>query len=122
MVPHHHVSDPATAAMRGRCPRCGQGELFQGYLTLRPVCSACDLDYSFADSADGPAFFVMSITGVVAVCVAFVVRFGFDAPAGAALLVSFAASIAVTFVSLRPTKGLMIGLQYKNNASEGRLT
>lgn len=82
----------------------------------------CELDYSFADSADGPAFFVMSITGVVAVAVAFLVRFGFDAPAGAALLISFATSIAVTFACLRPTKGLMIGLQYKNNASEGRIS
>ncbi|MEM6912452.1 MAG: DUF983 domain-containing protein [Pseudomonadota bacterium] len=122
MVLHRQVPDPATVALRGRCPRCGQGELFLGYLALKPCCPVCELDYSFADSADGPAFFVMSITGVVAVAVAFLVRFGFDAPAGAALLISFATSIAVTFACLRPTKGLMIGLQYKNNASEGRIS
>ena len=122
MSRYNQVAEPARTAMGGRCPRCGQGELFTGFLSVNPQCSACDLDLSFADSADGPAFFVMSITGVVAVVVAFVVRFSFDAPTGAALLVSFAVSIAVTFACLRPAKGLLIGLQYKNDASEGRLS
>ena len=122
MVAYNQVSNPAAVAMRGRCPRCGQGELFDGFLTLRPSCRVCDLDLAFADSADGPAFFVMSITGVVAVIVAFVVRFAFDAPAGAALIAAFAATLGLTFGGLRPAKGLMIGLQYKNNASEGRLS
>ncbi|MEO1656355.1 MAG: DUF983 domain-containing protein [Pseudomonadota bacterium] len=122
MVHYTQVPEPARASMGGRCPRCGQGELFEGFLAVRPTCSVCELDLSFADSGDGPAFFVMSITGLVAVIVAFVVRFAFDAPAGVALLVSFAVSLAVTFASLRPMKGLLIGLQYKNDASEGRLS
>ena len=32
--------------MRGRCPRCGHGKLFNGFLTLAPKCNACGLDYS----------------------------------------------------------------------------
>ncbi|MEM0928140.1 MAG: DUF983 domain-containing protein [Pseudomonadota bacterium] len=122
MVSYTQVQEPARVAMGGRCPRCGQGELFEGFLAVKRQCSVCELDLSFADSGDGPAFFVMSITGLLAVIVAFVVRFAFDAPAGVALLASFAVSLGATFASLRPTKGLLIGLQYKNDASEGRLS
>jgi len=42
---------------RRRCPRCRQGKLFSGLLTLRKKCEGCGLDYSFADAGDGPAIF-----------------------------------------------------------------
>ena len=50
---------PPTGALQGRtffgvCPRCGQGPLFTGFLTVAPRCPACDLDYSFADSGGRP--------------------------------------------------------------------
>lgn len=106
--------------MRGLCPRCGQGALFEGFLGIKPHCSACGLDFGFADSGDGPAFFVMSIVGCLAVLVAVIVRFGFGAPAGAALIASFLVTILATLATLRPAKGLLIGLQYKNNAHEGQ--
>ena len=48
-----------------RCPRCGKGPLFKGYLTLQTECPECGLSYAFADPADGPAFFVMTAVGVV---------------------------------------------------------
>ena len=50
---------PIQTGIRGHCPRCGHGQLFEGFLSLRPKCEICDLDYSFADPADGPAFFVI---------------------------------------------------------------
>ena len=42
-----------SAGLRCRCPNCGQGKLFRGYLTLAEGCDQCGLDYSFADPADG---------------------------------------------------------------------
>src|SRR3979490_373595 len=47
----------AQSALRGlacKCPRCGKGKLYQGFLTLRPACENCGLDYAFIDSGDGP--------------------------------------------------------------------
>ena len=41
---------PIGRGLRGLCPRCGQGRLFQGFLTLRPACEQCGLDYDFADA------------------------------------------------------------------------
>src|SRR6476659_778458 len=50
-------SSPLASGLMGRCPRCGKGLLFRGFLALRPRCERCGLDFSFADAADGPAFF-----------------------------------------------------------------
>src|SRR5690606_11427185 len=61
---------PSSTGLRGRCPRCGQGHLFKGFLSLRPNCEVCGLDYSFADSGDGPAFFVMCFGCVPSVALA----------------------------------------------------
>lgn len=58
---------PLHTGLRGRCPRCGQGHMFDGFLKLRRGCEVCGLDYSFADPADGPAFFVICFACVPSV-------------------------------------------------------
>jgi len=95
--------------------------LFEGFLKVHRRCSVCDLDLAFADSGDGPAFFVMSIVGLVAVVFVFVLISAFDVVAGVALILGALLTFGLTFALLRPAKGLLIGLQYKNDASEGRL-
>ena len=60
--------------------RCGKGRLFQGFLTLRPRCEACGLDFAFADSGDGPAVFVILFAGFVVVGLALVVEFLYQPP------------------------------------------
>jgi uncharacterized protein (DUF983 family) len=49
----------AQAALGCRCPRCGEGALFTGLLTVRPACPSCALDFSAEDAGDGPAVFVI---------------------------------------------------------------
>ena len=49
--------------LRGRCPRCGQGRLFRGFLSLQAACEHCGLDYGFADAGDGPAVFAIPPIG-----------------------------------------------------------
>jgi len=54
------------SALRGiacRCPRCGRGKLYAGFLTLRPRCESCGLDYAFIDIGDGPAIFIIMGAG-----------------------------------------------------------
>ena len=48
----------------GKCPRCGQGSIFKGFISLKERCEVCGLDLTFADAADGPAFFVMLVASV----------------------------------------------------------
>ena len=49
------VTQSALRGLACRCPRCGKGKLYDGFLTLRPGCEACGLDYAFIDAGDGPA-------------------------------------------------------------------
>lgn len=112
---------PMTAGLGGKCPRCGRGELFEGFLSLRATCPRCGLDYSKADSGDGPAVFIIFITGFVGVLLAFILRFGFGAPPWAVLLVACAVTVGLTFALLRPMKATLVALQYRNKAAEGRI-
>src|SRR5437899_7500801 len=71
---------PLAAGLMGRCPRCGEGRLFRGFLALRSRCEQCGLDFSFADSADGPAFFVMFFAGFIVAGSALVVEVLYSPP------------------------------------------
>ncbi len=56
-----------------KCPRCGKGKLFSGFLTLRPACEVCEQDYAFIDAGDGPAVFIILIAGFIVVAAALIV-------------------------------------------------
>ena len=112
---------PIPTGLRGLCPRCGRGHLFDGYLALRPACERCGLDYSFADSADGPAFFVMSFVGILIVGLALWVEMAFVPPLWVHLALWLPLSLILCLGMVRPLKGAMIALQYAHRAAEGRL-
>ena len=112
---------PFSAGLAAKCPRCGQGDLFQGYLKLRASCPSCGLDYAKADSADGPAVFVIFIVGFLAVVLAIVARYVWYAPIWAAFLISGIGAIVMILGLLRPLKATLIALQFQHNAEEGRL-
>lgn len=111
---------PIATGLRGRCPRCGRGHLFKGYLKVRPACEACGLDFTFIDSGDGPAFFVMSIVGIVVVGLAMWVEFTYEPPIWLHMLLWVPLTLILSLGLVRPLKGLMIALQYHNKAEEGR--
>ena len=111
---------PITAGLTGRCPRCGKGHLFKGYLKVQPKCEVCGLDLAFADAGDGPAFFVMSFVGIVVVALALWVEFAFSPPIWLHLVIWSALSIVLSLALVRPLKGVLVALQYHHKAEEGR--
>ncbi len=113
--------DAVATGLRGCCPRCGQGKLFDGLLKVRPACSACGLSYAFADAGDGPAVFVMLIVGFLVVGFALWFEFTFHPAVWLHFIVTAPVAIIVCLASLRLLKGVLISLQYKHNASEGRI-
>lgn len=118
---HYPPQKPFAVGLAGKCPRCGRGPLFKGYLGLRENCTACGLDYARADAGDGPAVFVIFIVGFAAVLSAILIRYGFGAPMWAAFAVSAALAIGLTLALLRALKGVVIAVQFNNKAAEGRL-
>ena len=113
---------PFIAGLWGRCPRCGKGKLFTGFLNLRPRCEHCGLDFSFVDSADGPAFFVMFLSGFIVAGSALAVEMIYAPPYWVHAVLWVPLILITTLVPLRPVKGLMIALQYHHKAAEGRFT
>jgi uncharacterized protein (DUF983 family) len=119
-----HVSPgalPIGRGLRSRCPRCGEGRLFQGFLTLRPKCEHCGLDFSFADSGDGPAVFVILIGGALVVFAALITEVVYQPPYWVHAALWLPLILIVTLGPLRPLKGLLIALQYHHKAAEGQL-
>jgi uncharacterized protein (DUF983 family) len=112
---------PILRGLAGRCPRCGKGHLFAGFLTLKPRCESCGLDFSFADSADGPAFFVMFFSGFVVAGSALAVEALYSPPLWVHAVLWIPLILITTLLPLRPIKGLLIALQYHHRAEEGRL-
>jgi uncharacterized protein (DUF983 family) len=117
----HSLRTMARRGLAGRCPRCGEGALFEGFLKVAPRCERCGQDFSAADSADGPAFFVMSFAGFVVVLAALVVEVLYQPPYWLHALLWIPLILAMTLLPLRPAKGLLIALQFHHKAAEGRL-
>jgi uncharacterized protein (DUF983 family) len=111
---------PIWAGLMGRCPRCGEGHLFRGFLSLAPRCENCGLDLAFADSGDGPAFFVMSIVGFIVVGGALAVEVMYQPPLWVHVLLWLPLGVILPLLLLRPSKGILVALQYHYRAEEGR--
>ncbi|HAO39369.1 MAG TPA: DUF983 domain-containing protein [Afipia sp.] len=112
------------AALRGlacRCPRCGEGRLYAGFLTLRPSCDVCGLDYAFIDAGDGPAVFIIMIAGFIVVGAALVVEMKYQPPFWVHAALWAPLILATTLLPLRSMKALLIALQYHHKAAEGQL-
>jgi uncharacterized protein (DUF983 family) len=111
---------PFVTGLTCRCPACGKGRLFRGFLDLRPRCENCGLDFAFADSGDGPAVFIILLAGLIVVFAALFVEFTYHPPYWVHAVLWVPLILAVTLLPLRPMKGLMIALQYHHKAAEGR--
>lgn len=48
---------------RRRCPACGQGALFEGYLKVRGACPSCGEDLHHQRADDGPAYMTILLVG-----------------------------------------------------------
>lgn len=109
------------AGLFSRCPRCGKGKLFSGYLRVAPRCEVCKLDFGFADSGDGPAVFIILIAGFIVVAAALIVEVMYQPPywLHAALWLPLTALLCIGL--LRPFKATLIALQYRHKAEEGRI-
>jgi uncharacterized protein (DUF983 family) len=104
-----------------KCPRCCQGKLFDGFLTLRTKCDACGLDYAFINAGDGPAVFVILIGGAIVVFAALIVEVKYQPPFWVHAALWLPLILVVTLWPLRAMKSLLIALQFHHKAAEGRL-
>ena len=115
---YYPQQSPISTGLAGRCPRCGQGKLFSGFLKVADRCSVCGLDLSKADSADGPAFFIMLLVPALIIPLAMWVEFSYMPPLWLHAVLWTPLIIGLSIALLRPLKGVMVALQFKHQASD----
>jgi uncharacterized protein (DUF983 family) len=112
---------PVLAALKGLCPRCGNRTLFAGLATFAPKCRACGLDFDAFNVGDGPAAFLIFIVGGIVVGSAIVTQVKAEPPWWVHVLLWVPLAVILTIGLLRIGKGLLLALEYRHRAREGRI-
>lgn len=110
--------NPVAAGLACRCPKCGEGPLFCGFLRVCPRCEACGFDLARADSGDGPAVFIILIVGFIVCFSALATEIAFHPPVWLHFLIWLPLGAILSLALLRPFKGVLIALQFHHKASE----
>ena len=97
-----------------RCPKCGRGRLYSGYLQVAEHCNVCNLELRQHDASDGPAVFVVLIVGAVIVAWAMWVELAYQPPNWVHLVIWAPMIFCACLVALRPAKAILVVLQYKH--------
>lgn len=91
-------------------------------LNMREKCDVCGLDYKFVDTGDGPAVFAIFILGFLCIGGALIAEFKFGVSWWVHVLLWGILTPLLAVLLLRFLKALLIALQFKNKAEEGRLS
>lgn len=116
-----HSPSVFVASLLGRCPRCGQGALFNGYLAIAPSCSACGLDFATFDVGDGAAALVILVVGALVCGAALWVEFTYSPPLWLHAVIWAPVITVLTFFFLRIVKAFLLVVQYQQRAGEGKI-
>ena len=103
--------NPIRAGLLCRCPACGEGRLFAGFLKVVDHCAVCGTDFTRLNTGDGAAVFIMQISGGVSAFLALGLQIAFAPPLWVLLIVAVPLVLALSFGLMRPGKGLMIAIQ-----------
>jgi uncharacterized protein (DUF983 family) len=106
------------SALRGRCPRCGEGKLFRNLLEVQPACPVCGLDLSKVDVGDGAVVPVIMVLGAAIVGLAFWVEFSFNPPLWLHVVLWPVLTIPLAIVLMRTAKAALVAQQYRHRSAE----
>ena len=115
---YHAKASPIATGLGCKCPRCGRGPLFDGFLTVAERCTHCGADLRQADSGDGPAVFIILILGAVVVPLALLLEARLEPAYWVHLVLWPPVILGGSIALLRPFKGVLIALQYHHRASD----
>ena len=114
VLPRSGSVSPFHSGFFGRCPRCGDGALFDGFLDVADRCTACGLDCSGQNSGDGAAFFIIMCVGFIVVGLALMLEVMFAPPVWLHMVLWLPLILVLTLAMMRPAKGILIALQYRH--------
>lgn len=118
-VRYYPPMSPFATGLRCRCPRCGKGRLFNGFLAVAERCDVCGLDLQKSDSGDGPAVFLIFFLGAVVVALAIWVEIAYMPPMWVHAIIWPSVVLIAALGLLRPLKAIMVALEYKHKIGVG---
>jgi uncharacterized protein (DUF983 family) len=95
---------------RGRCPCCGQGWLFQGWLRQVTACAVCHAPVGLARGDDAPPYFVIFIVAHLVIGTQVMTDAWLDLSLTTEAAIFLPLTLALCMGLLRPVKGATIGL------------
>lgn len=101
--------------IKGCCPRCGDSPLFVGWYRRVNECAACKLRYEGEDSADGPAYIAIVVTGLIVTFLAMFVEFFFRPSYWIHAALWLPLILLMSLGILRLAKAFFIALEYRNH-------
>ncbi|MCB1488039.1 MAG: DUF983 domain-containing protein [Bauldia sp.] len=111
-LPKRNLFRAMRRGFRCRCPNCGEGALFDGYLTPVPECRTCGEDLSHQRADDAPPYFTILIVGHIIVPIMVTVFLLTDLSNATHIAIWVPLTLVMTLLLLRPIKGVIIGLQW----------
>jgi uncharacterized protein (DUF983 family) len=114
-----HAGDrPLLPSMRrgflGRCPNCGEGKLFSGFVKPVDACAVCHEDMHHQRADDLPAYLNILIVGHIVVGAFTMAEVMTDWPGWVHVAIWGTVLIAMSVALMQPIKGAVIGLQWAN--------
>lgn len=110
--PERPLKQAMLRGARRRCPACGEGHLFSGYLTVKDRCESCGEDLHHHRADDGPAYLTLLLVSHIGASAMLAVFIAWR-PSPATLLAIFGIGAIVMTLALLPViKGGFVGFQW----------
>lgn len=111
-VPVRPLKRSILRGLRGRCPVCGTGAMFDGYLAVRPVCSVCGEELHHHRADDLPPYLTILVVGHVVVTGLLLTERLLRPEIWVEMVVWLPLTALLALVVIRPIKGGVVGLQW----------
>lgn len=121
MTSDWQAPEAAQAALRGLCPRCSAPTLFRNLLAFSDRCPVCELAFSQFNVGDGPAAFLIMIVGAIVTILAISLQLSVEPPFWIHILLWVPLTAFLVVGLLRVAKAVLLILEFRNRAREGRL-
>jgi uncharacterized protein (DUF983 family) len=97
---------------RRRCPSCGHGAIFAGYVRVLDACDSCGLPLAAYRADDAPAYFTIAIVGHVIVPAMLILERTAQPAAWVHTAAWLPLTLAMTLVLLPRVKGALLGIHW----------
>ena len=105
----------AQAMWRGtlcRCPHCGQGKMFRGYLKVADECSVCGEELKHHRADDFPPYVAIVIVGHIIIFLMLHMEMAYHVQPITHVLIAVPLAIILPLFMLPSIKGAIVGLQW----------